>query len=209
MVQFSIFGIPVRVEPMFWLTIAFIGSIGSSLSDPGAFLKIALFVMAAFLSVLIHELGHALMIKKYGYPTNVVLTTMGGYATLPSGRLSRKQSFFVTAAGPAVQLVAGLLALYGASFLSKTPGMIGVFIGDFILVSIVWALFNCLPIFPMDGGQMLAAVMGPKRVKGMHMVGMVTAGIVGLLALAGSQIFIIAFMGLFFYQNLQLYKQYS
>lgn len=194
---------------MFWLTIALLGSFGSNLSDPGAFLKIALFVMAAFVSVLIHELGHALMIRKYGHPTQIVLTTMGGYATMPAGRLSRKQSFLVTAAGPAIQLFFGALAMFGAGFLSETPGLTGEVIGAFIQISIIWALFNLLPIFPMDGGQMLAAAMGPRRVKGLHITGMVVAGALGILGLIGGQIFIVAFMAMFCFQNYQMYKQYT
>ena len=194
---------------MFWLTMALLGSFGSDLSDTQGFLKVALFIMAAFLSVLIHEFGHALMIKKYGYPTNVVLTTMGGYATMPSGSLSRKQSFLVTAAGPAIQLFFGILVLFGTIFLSEAPGLIGHFIWQFVFVTIAWALLNCSPIFPMDGGQMLAAVMGPKRVKGVHLTGMITAGILGVIGLIFGQLFIIVFMGMFCYQNYQMYKQYS
>ena len=95
MIEFKLFGIPVRVEPLFWLTIAILGG-GLSAKSSEGLLLVALFVLAAFVSVLIHEMGHAMMIRKFGLPTEITLTTLGGYATYPAGVLSRKKSFLVT-----------------------------------------------------------------------------------------------------------------
>ena len=120
MIQFSLFGIPVRVELIFWLTLALIGG-GLSARDSESLLVVALFVLAGFVSVLIHEMGHALMIRKFKLPTQVVLAAFGGYATYPPGILTRKQSFIVTAAGPVIQLVFGIAVLIISSFLPLEP----------------------------------------------------------------------------------------
>lgn len=208
MIQFSLFGIPVRVEPLFWLTLALLGG-GLHATNADALLDVAMFVLAGFLSVLVHEMGHALMIRKYNLPTQVVLTTLGGYATYPSGVLTRKKSFLVTAAGPLIQLVFGGMVFAAVFFLPDQGGRLDLFFLYLIVISIVWALFNCLPIYPLDGGQMLAAILGPRRAKGLHMTGMITAGIVGALALSGGQLFVALFMGMFLYQNYQLYQQYK
>lgn len=210
MISFNIFGIPVRVEVWFWITLALLGNVIGALSsnNPEAFLNVALFVLAGFVSVLIHELGHALMIKKYNLPTEVVLTTMGGYATYPPGRLDRKQSFLVTIAGPAVQVVFGLLVLFGIKQQVIMPSLaVNTFVNYLIWISIIWAIFNCLPIFPLDGGQMLAAILGPRRARGLHITSMVTAGLLGLWALSAGSIFMTIFMGFFVYQNYQYYQQ--
>ena len=208
MVQFTLFGIRVRVEPLFWLTIALLGSLGEDLQEAESLLRIALFVLAAFFSVLVHEMGHALTIRKFGYPTNVVLTTMGGYATMPRGVLSRKQSFLVSAAGPGFQILLGFIVLFGLGpFVGGQSELFVGFITDLYIVSFVWAIFNCMPIYPLDGGQMLAAAIGPRRNKALYMVGMITSGALGLLAISMGQIFLILFMGMFFYQNFQNYKQ--
>ena len=68
MIQFSLFGIPVRVEPIFWLTLALIGG-GLSARDSESLLVVALFVLAGFVSVLIHEMGHALICLLYTSPS--------------------------------------------------------------------------------------------------------------------------------------------
>ena len=59
MVRFSIFGIPVEIQPWFWLTLGLLGSLwtGDGASAAGI-LMIFLFILAGFISVLIHELGH-------------------------------------------------------------------------------------------------------------------------------------------------------
>ena len=206
MIQFSLFGIPVRVEPIFWLTLALIGG-GLSARDSESLLVVALFVLAGFVSVLIHEMGHALMIRKFKLPTQVVLAAFGGYATYPPGILTRKQSFIVTAAGPGIQLVFGIAVLIISSFLPLEPSHLVTFIRYLIGVSIIWALFNCLPIYPMDGGQMLASILGPRRVRAVHITGLVCAALIAVLALMGRQVFIAVFMGLFAWQNYQLLQQ--
>lgn len=207
MIQFTLFGIPVRVEPLFWLTLAILGG-GLSANSSAGLLLVALFVLAAFISVLIHEMGHALMIRKFGLPTQVTLTTLGGYATYPAGVLSRKQSFAVTAAGPAVQLGFGVAVIILSKYLTFENSQLDQFVWYLIVVSIVWALFNCLPIYPLDGGQMLAAVLGPRRARSLHVTGMVCAGLVGLFALTSGYLFMALFMGLFTWQNYQMLQQY-
>ena len=207
MIQFSLFGIPVRVEPIFWLTAAFLGGIFYARTAE-ALLDVALFALAAFVSVLIHEMGHALTIRKFGLPTQVTLAAFGGYATYPPGVLSRKKSFLVTAAGPAIQLAFGVLVLFIGKSITLESSQLSSFIDYLFWVSIVWALFNCLPIFPMDGGQMLAAILGPRRARVVHIIGMGCAILIGVFALTSGLMLMGIFMGMFAWQNYQMLQQY-
>lgn len=206
MFRFNLFGIQINVEPWFWLTMAFVGG-GRNVSNKEGVLNLILFVLAGFISILIHELGHALTIKKYGLPTQVTLSFFGGYATHPAGILTRKQSFIVTAAGPGVQLVFGLIVLAVALTMTFPSENIAYFVNVLCGISLFWAIFNCLPIYPMDGGQMLASVLGPRRAKGVHITGIVCAGALSALALANGQLLIAGFMGLFAWQNYQMLQQ--
>jgi stage IV sporulation protein FB len=206
MIRFKIFGIPVTVELWFWLTMAFIGG-GLRANSTEALLRVALFVLAGFVSILIHELGHALTIRKFGLPTQITLTTFGGYATHPAGILSRTKSFIVTAAGPAIQIVFGLLVGFIYINTSMPSENIGYFVEVLALISIIWAIFNCLPIFPLDGGQMLASILGPRRAKILHMTGIICALIIGLIGLKFGYMLVLVFMGLFAWQNYQMLQQ--
>lgn len=206
MIRFSLFSIPVRIELWFWVTTAFLGGAFDA-TNQEALLGTATFMLAAFISVLIHEMGHALTIKRFKQPTQVVLTFMGGYATYPPGILTRKRSFLVTLAGPALQLVFGIGIIFLSEYLPSQGKQVDIFFANLIWISIIWAVFNCLPIYPMDGGQMLSAVLGPRRAKVVHMTGIVTAAIIGMLALLTGGLFITIFMGMFAYQNFQYYQQ--
>jgi len=175
MLNFTILGIPVRIEPWFWITMVIIGG-GFYAMDARAWLFVGVFVLAGLISILIHELGHALTIRKYGLPTAITLTSFGGYASYPANRLDRKASFKVTAAGPAFQMLAGLLVL-GLRGILPIPeeSLLAVLVINFIFISIVWAIFNCLPIYPMDGGHMLAAILGPGRQRAVFLTGFLLA----------------------------------
>jgi len=206
MFRFNLFGIPITVEPWFWLTMAFIGG-GMSANSTQDFLNLALFIMAGFISILIHEMGHALTIRKSGLPTQVTLSAFGGYATHPAGVLSRKKSFLVTAAGPGLQIVFGIIVLIIAQNMTYPSFQIYYFIRSLWLVSLFWAIFNCLPIFPLDGGQMLASILGPRRAEGLHITGIVCAVIMGFIGWRFNQPLVAMFMGLFAWQNYQMLQQ--
>ena len=210
MVKFSILGIPVRVEPWFWITMAFIGG-GFHAANSTDILLVLVFVFAGFLSIMIHELGHALAIRKYGLPAAITLRAFGGYASLPAGKLDRKQSFVVTAAGPALQFVFGVLLIVLAPSISIPEGSLFLpFLRDLIWVSIAWSILNCLPVYPMDGGQMMAAILGHKKQHYVHLISSIVAIIIGIAGyLYLGSILLPIFMALFAWQNWQSYQDLS
>ena len=207
MIHFSILGIPVRVQPWFWLTMAFIGGRLHASNSLEIFL-VLVFIFAGFLSIMVHELGHALMIRRYGLPTAITLQAFGGFASYPAGQLNRKQSFFVTAAGPGLQFVFGLLLIALAHVIAIPDGsLFGPFLRDLILVSLIWSVLNCLPVYPMDGGQMLAAILGPRKQRFVHLISVIVAVVIGL---AGyfylGTILLPIFMALFAWTNWQSFQ---
>src|SRR5258708_21488286 len=94
-VRFSLFGIPVRVHPFFWIASLLMGR---GLHDR----KLMLIWMACiFVSILVHELGHALTAQYFGWPPHIVLHAFGGYASYqPTWGHSTSRSILVSFAGP-------------------------------------------------------------------------------------------------------------
>lgn len=174
-------------------------------------INVALFMFAGLISIFIHELGHALTVRKFGLPTVISLVAFGGTASFPSGILNRRQSFLVTAAGPGIQFVLGILVIAVIRYLPiPENSLLLVLLYDLVWISIVWAVFNCLPIYPLDGGQMLAVVVGSKRSNLVHITGMVCAGVVGLLLFWQLGTWIMAaFMAYFVWINYQALQQSS
>jgi stage IV sporulation protein FB len=76
--HFQILGFPVRIHPLFWLVGLLLGFSGGRGGNAG--IQLVIWFVALFVSILIHELGHALMIRHFGRPAHIVLYAMGGLA---------------------------------------------------------------------------------------------------------------------------------
>ena len=195
MVRFKLFGIPITILPWFWLTLAIIGS--NKLSTLDDLFRLVLFILAGFISILVHELGHGLTIKKLGAETQIVLQAFGGFATYPQNHFNRFQDFIITAAGPAVQLLlAGVVSLILNNVPIEAP-MGEEFLNVLLWISVIWAVFNLLPVFPLDGGQLLNAVLGPKRRTITHIIGILVAVAIGILGVLEGTNFCRSLHGLF------------
>jgi len=165
---FRILGVPVRLHFTFVLLFIFIAVIGLSGNVSVAFA--GLYFLFLFGSVLLHELGHAVVSKRYGVRTlEIVMYPIGGVA-----RVDRTpepaQELWIALAGPAVNFaIAGaiLLPLYfTGQILSpeklRVPSDANVL--QLIAIGNLWlALFNLLPAFPMDGGRVLRAILARNR----------------------------------------------
>lgn len=207
MIRFSVFGIPVQVHAFFWISLAVIGgALGADSQE--AILEICLFLIAGFISVLIHELGHALTAQKFGARSEIVLQAFGGYAAYSGVRLSRKQSFLVTAAGPAVQILLGLLVMLIIPRLPVISPFGSYFLQTLMGISFVWAILNLLPVLPLDGGRMLESILGPQRIRVTLWVSIIVAVLIGLLGLVETKnILLPVFMGMFAWQAWQALQQ--
>jgi len=125
-----------------------------------------IFLLALFACVLAHEFGHIGMARRYGVRTpDVILLPIGGLARLERMPEQPKQELLIAAAGPAVTLALaiaffGVLRLEGSRFgaAALEPGRAGL-VQELLWVNVALLLFNLLPIFPMDGGRMLRALL--------------------------------------------------
>ena len=156
--QFEALGIPVFVTGSSALLLLFLGlaQYGLQLS-PQVLVLAALFAVMAFVSVLVHELGHALAGRRLGRPARqIVFTGMGGRCDFDR-RMTPWHNVLISLAGPAAGLCLGVLALAVQWVLPPAvPYAVHVAVSDLVWINFAWSLFNLLPIFPMDGGQVLA-----------------------------------------------------
>lgn len=207
MIQFSLFKIPIRVELWFWLTLAFIGGV-LRVDGKEAFFLLLLFMIAGFISVLVHELGHALTAKAFGKRVEIVLQAFGGYAAYSGGApLDRTRTFLVTAAGPALQIVLGAVVYLFAQSLPSMSPQATYFVKVLYAISFIWAILNLLPVLPLDGGRLLQTILGPSRIKLTLLISIAVAIGVGVLYfMMTGDILLPIFMGMFAYQAFQALK---
>lgn len=131
---------------------------------PEAVRWLAALVAAAlfFMSVVVHELAHAIAARSQGIPvTEVTLHVFGGTAALEKDPPSAGAEAVSAIAGPvASAIVGGILLVLGLVLSSTGPGALqvvaelGLGLGT---VNLLLALINLVPAFPMDGGRVLRA----------------------------------------------------
>jgi Zn-dependent protease/CBS domain-containing protein len=176
----SVLGIRITLHPT-WLVIAFLVTYALAAGDlparfPGwiapAYVVVgAVVAMLFFASVLVHELSHAVVARRYGIEVrDITLFIFGGAAT-PG------QEALIAAAGPVSSLLLGLV-LIGASLLIDQPH-VGAITGWLGIINLSLALFNIIPAFPMDGGRILRA--GLWRLRGDQFAATRGAAVVGRL----------------------------
>ena len=151
--NFRLLGFPVRVSPWFWLVTALFGFQVSRNAPPAA---LPLWVGCVFVSILLHELGHALLFRRYGaWAVRVILHGFGGVAIADRLPMSRGKRILVALAGPGAQfLLAGVVV--GSDLLldwQRTNELTVLIYAYLKYINLVWALVNLLPIMPLDGGQ--------------------------------------------------------
>ena len=207
--RFQLLGFPVTVEPWFWLVIVVLGARpGSGIDD------LVTWVLAAFVSILIHELGHAFTARGFGLHPSITLHGIGGHTTMPGRPLSHQKNILVSLAGSAAQLVLAVALYFGITALPyfELP-LLYLLIGNLITVSFYWALLNLLPILPMDGGHVmyLGIQIAKKRRDEVlpRQISTAVAIIVGILALYFGQTYLALLFGLMIYQNITELQQHS
>lgn len=155
--RFRVAGLPVQVHPLFLLT-----AVASGISGwwtPG---RVAVWCGVVFLSVLIHELGHALAFRRFGHGASISLHGLGGTTSSTGGRtLTHRQELWLSLAGPGAGFLlgGGVLALQHFTPVGQAGGLVGYAVGSLLWANFGWGILNLMPILPLDGGHALAAVI--------------------------------------------------
>ena len=199
--RFRLFGFSIRVAWTFWLGAVVFGyalvdgiDMMLGMDSPGRMPLLLLWGVCLFVSILIHELGHAFAFRLYGIESSVVLyhfgglavprTSFGGSRGFAPMNLGAGPDLLIAAAGPLAQLVSALLLVglfmafdYRIEAFRWMPGGLdrlwpavlegrpienaGLFalVTFYTFPSVLWALLNLVPVWPLDGGRIARSVV--------------------------------------------------
>lgn len=236
--NFILFGIPVRIHPFFWLVSAILGLGGLGEDMRMAIVRLLIWMAAVFVSILIHELGHAMMMRRYGYSPSITLYGMGGLASAgtPSGPRARREGpldqILISLAGPGAGFaLAGLIVLLllatGHTVLvgllayvapiAQTDSIqieiLGRFVNDMLWICLLWGFVNLLPVYPLDGGQVAREVLlmvdSRTGVQRSLTLSIATGAGVAALALLGGDFYVALMFGYLAYSSYTTLQHYS
>ena len=213
--NFQIFGIPVRVHPWFWLIAVMLGIRG----NPGG-LMLLTWVVAVFVSILVHEMGHALVMRCYGIWPWITLYSFGGLASYNPGEARRVGWFgqvLISFAGPGSQFVLAAVVLAGVRIvgdhMDPIPPGLALLLTYLVVVSVGWGVLNLIPVYPLDGGQIareICVAVSPRHGIRVSLILSIIAGtLVAGVALAHRAIFLGVMFGVLAYGSyttLQAYR---
>ncbi len=157
--HFKIAGIPIRVEPVFFVMAVLFGLRYDSIH------LVLVWVACTFVSILVHELGHGFALMVFGHPSAIVLHGFGG-VTISQRRaqLSRTRSVLVSLAGSLTALVVLWLparTLLGSEQWYVQQGLtVRAAVYFLAFQNLWWSIANLLPIRPLDGGNVTAELFG-------------------------------------------------
>jgi Zn-dependent protease len=191
--RWRMLGTYVRVKWMFWIVI---GVFGYFMAGSKGLHVVAMFVLAAFLSVMVHEFGHILAGRLFGFPGVIVLHMWGGGAIGEYGRAKPWQRIIIAMAGPAAGglfylLVCLVVPWYWSRWepwMSRWHSDANVALIQFwnflIFMGLFWTVFNLVPVLPQDGGMimkdLLLIVLGPRSERLAYLISFLAA--LGMIA---------------------------
>jgi len=227
---FDLFEHPTYVHPAFLILIGLFAIITVNARAGGAFQIVANLLIWAptlFFGIYLHELGHATALKRFGYGgSDIVLHGFGGVTInrkrtdAPPGR-----SIVISLAGPFVSFLVAVLG-FGAHFLifgtlemaaqtGAAMGLLSRFLFIMGVINAVWAVFNMLPVNPLDGGHVVLHALRGKygnRRKAMLQTAKISLVALGVVVVGSlmtgflDPFFLLILGGIFAYQNWQILK---
>jgi Zn-dependent protease len=225
--HFRVFGIPVRVHPFFWLIAALLGI---RLQEP---IQVLIWVAAVFVSILVHEMGHAIAALAHGWQPSVTLYGLGGLASYRPTYHDTRSQVIISLAGPGagfvfIGLILAVVHLSGHNIYRSEFGPVPFWVAfrpfasaelnylvqDLIFINIFWGLVNLLPVYPLDGGKVAREVFlninaREGVVQSLWLSVFTGAGLAAFGLITLRSVFMAVFFGYMAYSSYMMIQQYS
>jgi Zn-dependent protease len=201
----SCFGIPVRIHftfPLILIAVALEAGVRGTWRD--ALWMVAL-VLAVFVCVVLHELGHSLQVRRYGIEVrDIILLPIGGMARAERIPENPWQEIVVAISGPLVNYALAALLLVAVLVRGAVFDFENDFVVSLLSINVVLGTFNLIPAFPMDGGRILRGLLATRMdyLKATHYaknVGQIIATLFAVTAFLNTKLIMLALIAVFIF----------
>jgi Zn-dependent protease len=169
--RFRLFGVNVEIQMSFWISTLLLGMfLHRADQDVSRGTAVVTWTLVVFVSLLVHELGHALAVMAYGVAPQITLYALGGLTQFrrvpPLGRVA---NVVISLAGPLAGFALGGIVVGAMHFVpglaARLPPVGALAVRDLEWVNFGWGVVNLVPVLPLDGGHVLESTLGPKRIQ--------------------------------------------
>lgn len=204
--MFTIKSLPIRIDPLFWL-LAF----GLGFYYSGSLVGIPIWGTIILMSVLIHELGHALTAQAFGQEASITLTFFGGVTQRSGPPIAKWKEFLIVLNGPLAGFALASLALWLSFFpVVRSYPLLFTAVTISYYVNYFWTILNLFPIQPLDGGHLLMifleGMFGYRGIKIAYFLSGLMAIVLGMLFFLMQQMFIGAVLFIFAFESFKNWK---
>ena len=148
-------GVPVQVEVTFLFTTFLLA--GGERVNPESF---GIWLGVVFVSVVVHELGHALVGRRFGLTPSVRLHGWGGLTSWTAGPAPTPlPRLGISLAGPFADIALGAACFLALRAVPADARLVRHVLGDFVWAAGFWGLVNLAPLLPLDGGHACEAIL--------------------------------------------------
>jgi len=141
----------IKILPQFWIFALLFAAL-----QGGTLASVLMWIAILPVSVLVHELGHAFVIRLYNLRASIELGMFGGSTRYYGGNLGLLAQFLVTLMGPLFGIGFALFAFYLRSIISPEFIATRDALELLSVVNIFWSIINLVPVLPLDGGKIMA-----------------------------------------------------
>lgn len=152
-----------------------------------------------FVSILLHEMSHSLVARRYGIPiSGITLFVFGGVSNMTKEPENSRQEFWIAIVGPFTSFALGIIFAIGYFILTSVDDGAAAVSGNLAAINFAIGIFNLLPGFPLDGGRVLRSAFWAKRhnlveaTKSASNIGMFVA--YGIMAVGVVCFFVVSFI---------------
>lgn len=204
--------IPITIHPLFWVTAGLIGFFNSM-----SLIGTLVWIVIIFVSVLVHEFGHALTSLLFKQSPRIELVALGGLTYHGGEKLPTWKQFFIVFNGPLFGFFLFLIASAVLLHPAMQQGFVGAVIMTFQAVNLYWTILNLIPVMPLDGGHLLRVVLegffGARGNKYALFISMIVAALMSLVFFAlqaflvGALLFLFAFQSYDSWRRMRVYSE--